>query len=90
MRKFHDTSGGTAAAIAARLAPLGVAEDTEGSIRVPAAFCGIAGFRPTTGRYSTQGRVPTGRCSRSVQVSNGRSDRWQPRRPSCRLGSDGR
>jgi mandelamide amidase len=52
------SSGGTAAAVAARLAPLGIAEDTEGSIRVPAAFCGIAGFRPTTGRYSTQGCVP--------------------------------
>jgi Asp-tRNA(Asn)/Glu-tRNA(Gln) amidotransferase A subunit family amidase len=52
------SSGGTAAAIAARAAPLGVAEDTEGSIRVPAAFCGIAGFRPTTGRYSTRGCVP--------------------------------
>jgi mandelamide amidase len=52
------SSGGTAAAVAARLAPLGVAEDTEGSIRVPAAFCGIAGFRPTTGRFSTQGCVP--------------------------------
>jgi indoleacetamide hydrolase len=52
------SSGGTAAAIAARLAPLGIAEDTEGSIRVPAAFCGIAGFRPTTGRYSSEGCVP--------------------------------
>jgi indoleacetamide hydrolase len=52
------SSGGTAAAIAARLAPLGIAEDTEGSIRVPAAFCGIAGFRPTTRRYSTEGCVP--------------------------------
>jgi len=52
------SSGGTAAAIAAHLAPLGVAEDTEGSIRVPAAFCGITGFRPTTGRYSTKGCVP--------------------------------
>lgn len=52
------SSGGTAAAIAARLAPLGIAEDTEGSIRVPAAFCGIAGFRPTTGRYPTRGCVP--------------------------------
>jgi mandelamide amidase len=52
------SSGGTAAAIAARLAPLGIAEDTEGSIRVPAAFCGIAGFRPTTGRYSTRGCIP--------------------------------
>jgi len=52
------SSGGTAAAIAAHLAPLGVAEDTEGSIRVPAALCGIAGFRPTTGRYPTTGCVP--------------------------------
>jgi len=52
------SSGGTAAAIAARMAPLGVAEDTEGSIRVPAALCGIVGFRPTTGRYSTHGAVP--------------------------------
>jgi mandelamide amidase len=52
------SSGGTGAAIAARLAPLGVAEDTEGSIRVPAAFCGIQGFRPTTGRYSTKACVP--------------------------------
>jgi indoleacetamide hydrolase len=52
------SSGGTAAAIAARMAPLGVAEDTQGSIRVPAAFCGLAGFRPTTGRYSTVGAVP--------------------------------
>jgi indoleacetamide hydrolase len=52
------SSGGTAAAIAARMAPLGVAEDTEGSIRVPAALCGIVGLRPTTGRYPTQGCVP--------------------------------
>jgi indoleacetamide hydrolase len=52
------SSGGTGAAIASHMAPLGVAEDTEGSIRVPAALCGIAGFRPTTGRYSTRGCVP--------------------------------
>jgi len=52
------SSGGTAAAVASHMAPLGVAEDTEGSIRVPAAMCGIMGFRPTTGRYSTQGCVP--------------------------------
>lgn len=52
------SSGGTAAAVAARIAPLGVAEDTEGSIRVPAAFCGIVGFRPTTGRYSTRACIP--------------------------------
>jgi mandelamide amidase len=52
------STGGTAAAVAARMAPLGVAEDTEGSIRVPAALCGIAGFRPTTGRYPSEGVLP--------------------------------
>jgi indoleacetamide hydrolase len=52
------SSGGTAASIAYRMAPLGVAEDTEGSIRVPAALCGIAGFRPTTGRYPTTAVAP--------------------------------
>ena len=52
------SSGGTAAAVAARMAPLGVAEDTEGSIRVPAAFCGLTALRPTTRRYSTEGAVP--------------------------------
>lgn len=52
------STGGTAAAVAARMAPLGVAEDTQGSIRVPAALCGIAGFRPTTGRYPSGGTAP--------------------------------
>ena len=52
------SSGGTAAAIAARMAPLGIAEDTEGSIRVPAALCGICGFRPTTHRYPNEGVMP--------------------------------
>ncbi|MEI6418753.1 MAG: amidase family protein, partial [Sphingomonadales bacterium] len=52
------SSGGTAVAVAARMAPLGVAEDTQGSIRVPAALCGIAGFRPTTGRYPNDGTAP--------------------------------
>lgn len=52
------SSGGTAAAVAVRMAPLGVAEDTQGSIRVPAALCGIVGFRPTTGRYPTDGTAP--------------------------------
>jgi Asp-tRNA(Asn)/Glu-tRNA(Gln) amidotransferase A subunit family amidase len=52
------SSGGTAASIAWRMAPLGVAEDTEGSIRVPAALCGITGFRPTIGRYPTAAVAP--------------------------------
>jgi Asp-tRNA(Asn)/Glu-tRNA(Gln) amidotransferase A subunit family amidase len=52
------SSGGTATAIAAGMAPLGVAEDTQGSIRVPAALCGICGFRPTTHRYPNDGVMP--------------------------------
>ena len=52
------SSGGTAAAIAAHIAPLGIGEDTNGSIRIPSALCGVFGLRPTTGRYSTHGCVP--------------------------------
>lgn len=52
------SSGGTAVAVATGMAPLGVAEDTMGSIRVPASMCGIAGFRPSTFRYSPRGIVP--------------------------------
>jgi indoleacetamide hydrolase len=52
------SSGGSGAAVAARIAPLALAEDTLGSIRVPASCCGIAGFRPTYGRYPNKGAMP--------------------------------
>lgn len=52
------SSGGSAAAVAAGIAPLAVAEDTWGSIRVPAAMCGTAGLRPTVGRYPNDGIMP--------------------------------
>ena len=52
------SSGGSATAVAARIAPMAVAEDTWGSIRVPAAWCGVAGFRPTVGRYPNGGIMP--------------------------------
>ncbi len=50
------SSGGTAVAIAARFAPAGLGTDTGGSTRVPAAFCGIAGFRPSVGNGAGNGR----------------------------------
>lgn len=52
------SSGGTAAAIAARLAPGGLGTDTAGSVRIPAALNGIAGLRPTAGRYPGAGITP--------------------------------
>jgi Asp-tRNA(Asn)/Glu-tRNA(Gln) amidotransferase A subunit family amidase len=52
------SSGGSGAAVAARMAPLAIAEDTYGSIRVPAAFCGLAGLRPTLHRYPVDGMMP--------------------------------
>ncbi|NJO09192.1 MAG: AtzE family amidohydrolase [Leptolyngbyaceae cyanobacterium SL_1_1] len=87
------SSGGSAAAVAAGLVPLTLGSDTNGSIRVPASFCGLYGLKPTYGRLSRAGAYPfsasfdhVGPFSRSVRDLAVAYDVMQgpdPRDPIC-------
>jgi mandelamide amidase len=68
------SSSGSAASVSARIVPASLGGDTVGSIRVPASFCGVVGFKPTTGRWPRNGVAPishtldtTGVFARSVE-----------------------
>ena len=56
-RAAGGSSGGAASAVAAGIGPLGLGTDGAGSIRIPAAYCGIVGLKPTTGAVPFQGAV---------------------------------
>lgn len=55
------SSGGSAAACAAGLAPASIGSDSMGSVRIPASYCGIAGFKPSYGRLSQRGLLTVSR-----------------------------
>lgn len=90
------SSGGAAVAVAARMVPAALGTDTGASVRLPAALCGIVGFRPTVGRYSNSGVIPishtrdtVGPLARSVQDISLiddvlRGKRTQPQRTALR------
>ena len=85
-RTTGGSSGGSGAAVAADLVDIALGTDTAGSIRIPAAFCGVTGHRPTVGLVPTEGVVPVAwtldavgplaptaeACRRAVEIMAGR------------------
>jgi Asp-tRNA(Asn)/Glu-tRNA(Gln) amidotransferase A subunit family amidase len=70
-RTSGGSSGGDAALVAMKCVPLAIGSDVAGSIRIPATFCGIVGFKPTTHRLSLKG------CMRPKKVRRAKNDRPQ-------------
>ena len=97
-RTTGGSSGGSGAAVAAGLVDLALGTDTAGSVRIPAAFCGVTGHRPTGGLVPTDGVVPVAwtldavgplartaaECRRALGLMAGNG--LPPERPVRRIG----
>ncbi|ERT15085.1 amidase [Photorhabdus temperata] len=62
------SSNGSAVAVAAGLIPVALATDTGGSVRIPAAWCGVCGFRPSSGQLSLKGVLPLSQTMDTVGI----------------------
>ena len=67
-RSAGGSSGGSAVAVATGVVPIALGTDTGGSVRVPAAHCGVVGFRPTVGRWGSGRTVPISRTRDTAGV----------------------
>ena len=67
-RSAGGSSGGSAVVVATGVAPIALGTDTGGSVRVPASYCGLVGWRPTVGRWGTGSMVPISRTRDTAGV----------------------
>jgi len=95
-RSAGGSSGGCGAAVAAGMVPIALGSDTNGSIRVPSAHCGVFGLKPTFGRLPRSGTYPFvasldhlgpfGRCARDLAAVYDAMQGHDDHDPACRPG----